>query len=77
MKKPDLVPFLLTQKQTAMLLNVSVKTVQRLEADGKLQRVPIGEKLAAKHRRPGDKPAVRFKRSQVLELAENGWVWGR
>lgn len=77
MSETSLLPLLLTERQVAELLNISTRTVQRLTAAGKLRPVPIGTELlrGSERKRPGRKPPVRYRRQQVLKLAETGWTW--
>lgn len=64
MNDSALVPLLLTKKDTAKLLSVSIRTVTKLAAAGKLKKVQAGSVKD-----------VRFKRREVLVLAEKGWQW--
>ena len=59
MNESVLIPLLLTKKETAHLLAVCTRTVERLEADGKLKSVPMR----------ADK---RYRRRDVIRLAEKG-----
>jgi len=57
-----LVPLTVDYEGAALILGVSVKTVQRLVADGSLRHVPIG--------RGSIRPKVRFRRQDLEAYLE-------
>ena len=51
---------MLTRREVAALLGVSLSTVDRMASNGQIKRIKLGEKL------------VRFRRSEVFEALRNG-----